>query len=79
MSQGDGEAAMGDPITRNLVYRFWNLKSSQRREIALTLGLISAEEVQLPEPERYGRALIRASERGLIDLVAREIAKKETE
>jgi hypothetical protein len=31
----------------------------------------------LPEPERYGRALLRAGERGLLDQVAREIAQRE--
>jgi hypothetical protein len=54
----DVEAAMGDASTRNLVFRFWNLTMSQRREIALGIGLISEEELGLPEPERYGRALL---------------------
>jgi hypothetical protein len=74
---GDGEAAMGDPSTRNLVFRFWNLKTSERREIALRLGLITEAELGVPEPERYGRALIRASERGQLDQLAREVAQKE--
>jgi hypothetical protein len=74
----DGEAAMGDPSTRNLVFRFWNLKTSERREIAVSLGLISEEELQLPEPERYGRALIRASDRGQLGDLARAVAQKET-
>jgi hypothetical protein len=73
----DREAAMGDPSTRNLVYRFWNLNVSERRDIALQLGLITEEELQLPEPERYGRALIRASERGQLDELARAVAQKE--
>lgn len=73
----DGEAAMGDASTRNLVFRFWNLRSSERREIALHLGLINDADVAAPEAERYGRALIRASERGLLDELAREIAKRE--
>lgn len=75
---GAGESAMGDPGTRNLVYRFWNLTVSQRRDISITLGLIEHEELALPEPERYGRALIRASERGLLSQLAQEVAKKET-
>jgi predicted MPP superfamily phosphohydrolase len=74
----DVEAAMGDASTRNLVFRFWNLTTSQRREIALGIGLISDAELGLPEPERYGRALIRAGERGQLDQLAREIAEKET-
>ena len=74
----DGEAAMGDADTRNLIFRFWNLRTSERREITLNLGLITEEELNVPEPERYGRALIRASERGILDDLAREVAKKET-
>ena len=73
----DVEATMGDKNTRNLVFRFWNLTVSQRREITLRLGLISKEEINLPEPERYGRALIRAGKRGELDKLAREVAKKE--
>jgi hypothetical protein len=74
----DVEAAMGDASTRNLVFRFWNLTTSQRREIALRIGLINQDELGLPEPERYGRALIRAGERGQLDELAREVAEKET-
>jgi predicted MPP superfamily phosphohydrolase len=75
---GDMEAAMGNPSTRNLVFRFWNLTSSQRRDIAVTMGLIRQDELQLPEPERYGRALIRAGERGQLEELAREVARRET-
>ncbi len=73
----DVEAAMGDASTRNLVFRFWNLTTSERREIALRLRLITSDEVKLPEPERYGRALIRAGERGQLNELAREVAQKE--
>ena len=70
---------MGDAITRNLVFRFWNLTASKRREITLRLGLITKDELGLPEPERYGRALIRAFERGKLEELAREVAQKETQ
>jgi GTPase-associated adaptor domain/Calcineurin-like phosphoesterase len=73
----DAEASMSDEPTRNLVYRFWNLTMSQRREVALALGLIDASELALPEPERYGRALIRAGERKLLEQLALEVAKRE--
>lgn len=73
----DVEAAMGDVGTRNLVFRFWGLTVAQRREIALALGLIGGEEISLPEPERYGRALLRAGERGLLDALARKVAEVE--
>lgn len=73
----DGEAAMGDAHTRNLVFRFWQLKSSERREIALRLALITEAELADPEPERYGRALIRASERGKLEELAVAVKQKE--
>lgn len=78
-ADADVEAAMSDEGTRNLVFRFWNLTISQRREIALRLGLIEEAELNLPEPERYGRALKRARERGLIDTLARAVAELERE
>lgn len=77
MADGDVEAAMSNEDTRNLVFRFWNLTISQRREITLALGLIDEEELRLPEPERYGRALLRGGERGLLDALAREITRLE--
>lgn len=74
----DVEASMGEEHTRNLIFRFWKLTGSQRREIALGLGLIQEKDLAIPEPERYGRALLLAGERGLLDQVANEIAKRET-
>ena len=74
----DAEAAMGEVDTRDLLYRFWSLSSSQRRDIAKELGLLEAGEIRLPEPERYGRALIRAGERNLMDRVATAVAKQES-
>ncbi|GIK79780.1 MAG: hypothetical protein BroJett024_08850 [Alphaproteobacteria bacterium] len=73
----DVEGAMSDERMRNLVLRFWNLTASQRREISLRLELIDATEMHLPEPERYGRALIRAGERGLLTRVAEEVEQLE--
>ena len=75
--RGAGETTMSDERTRNLVFRFWGLTSSERREIAADLGLLENEEIRLPEPERYGRALVRAGERRLLERVADEIEKKE--
>lgn len=71
------ETTMSEERTRNLVLRFWDLASSERREIATQLGLLEDEEIRLPEPERYGRALARAGDRGLLDRVADEIEKRE--
>lgn len=73
----DAEASMGDRRTRHLVDRFWDLDGSDRREIALELGLITQDEVQLPEAQRYGIALIRAAERNLIDRLDQMVAERE--
>ncbi len=72
------ETTMSDRDTRNLVLRFWDLTSSQRREIALELNLLEPDEItQLAEPERYDRALTRAGKQGLLERVADEIEKRE--
>jgi hypothetical protein len=73
----DAEASMGDRRTRHLVDRFWDLDASDRREIALQLGLITTEEIQLPEAQRYGVALIRAAERNLIDRLDKMVGERE--
>lgn len=73
----DAEASMGNKRTRHLIDRFWDLDSSARREIALSLGLITKEEIQLPEAQRYGAALIRAAERNLIDRLDEMVAERE--
>lgn len=76
-SQSDKEAAMGNANTRHLVYRFWNLKGSERRRIVEALGLTAADEHSLPEPERYGRALIRASKQDRLNELADEVRQRE--
>ena len=68
---------MGDPAIRHLIDRFWDLDASDRREIALELGLISEGEVDLPESQRYDIALIRASERNLLDQLEQFVDKRE--
>ena len=64
------EAAMGDLRTRNLVLRFWKLPSSVRWDIALQLSLIKDADYVVPEPERYGRALLLAGERNQLNELA---------
>ena len=76
-AEADVEAAMSQESTRNLVFRFWNLTISQRREVALRLSLIDEAELILPEPERYGLALSRAGEREILDQLAHEVAEME--
>lgn len=72
------EAAMGNPTTRNLVFRFWSLRCSEQREILENLDLISGDDVNQPESEKFGRALIRASEKDLLEDLAQAVYKKET-
>lgn len=73
----DAEATMGEEDTRDLLYRFWNLTSSQRRDIAISYNLLEDGEMKLPEPERYGRALIRAAQLRIMEKIAAEVAKLE--
>lgn len=73
----DSGAPMSEPQSRNLVSRFWALAASQRRQVALCLGLIDETEMRLPEHERYSRALIRAGERGVLQQLAEEIERLE--
>lgn len=72
------EAAMGNITTRNLVFRFWSLRRSEQRQILENLGLVRENEANQLEAEKYGRALMRASEEGLLEDLAREVEKKET-
>lgn len=71
------EVIMDDSTTRNLIDRFWDLDASDRREIALELALIDDGEVDLPEQQRYNMALIRASERKLLDQLEKLVEDRE--
>lgn len=68
---------MGEERARNIVLRFWDLTMSDRREISQKLHLLEPDEMNLPQPERYGRALLRAGQRKLLDELAVEIEKRE--
>lgn len=74
----DAEAVMSEQSTRRLVLSWWQLPMHARREIALKLGLITEDEIALPEAERYGRALMRAGERGMLEQLGEEIATWQT-
>lgn len=73
------EVAMSSPSTKDLVFRFWGLSKSQKREIATRLNLITDEDLDVPAPERYTRALTLAAHRGQLDDLAREIDRVEAE
>lgn len=69
--------AMSSPSTKNLVYRFSNLSVSQKREISFTLKLITEDDLSVPEPERYARALKLAAQRGQLEELAQEVERME--
>lgn len=71
-----GSAPM-DTENRRLVYRFWNLRPSQRRRIANDLSLLSEADLSLPEFERYRRAFMKAKGSAKIEALAEAIAKAE--
>lgn len=73
----DGQGTMTQPVTRTFILSFWNLTSSQRREIAQRHKLLTEDEVALAEPERYARALQRAAEQGLLEQIAIEVRRME--
>ena len=50
---------------------------SQRREVTLKLNLITEDDLATPEAERYGRALIRASEYNMLQQLVDEVEKCE--
>jgi hypothetical protein len=74
-----GSVVMSEQSKRRIVTRWWRLPMDARREIALKLQLIVEAEIELPEPERYGLALMRAGERGKIAELTQEIEKWETQ
>ena len=63
--------------SRELVFRFWNLKPSQRRYIASELALLAEGDLVLPEHERYRRAFMNARDEGKIGDLERAIYNAE--
>ena len=66
---------MGDEARRDLIHRFWQLDGDQKRQVMLSLGLITEDELSIPEPERYGTGFLRAGERNQLDELAAKIAR----
>lgn len=67
------EVAMSSPSTKGLVFRFWNLPDSQKREIMFKLKLITKEDLALTDEELYDRGLRLAAKQGLLEQLAREV------
>ena len=68
---------MTAPETKNLILRFWALSSSQRRDVCFRLGVLERDDLLIPEPERYARALELIGERGLTDKLVAEVSNLE--
>jgi predicted MPP superfamily phosphohydrolase len=73
----DVEASMGHEHLRDLIHRFWQLDGDKKRNVMLSLGLITEAELNIPEPERYGTGFLRAGEMNKLDELAALIAKVE--
>lgn len=68
------EVAMSSPSTKGLVFRFWNLADSQKREVMRKLELIVDDDSDLSDEEFYDRGLRLAAQRGQLEELAREVA-----
>lgn len=67
------EVSMSSPSTKGLVFRFWNLPDSQKREIMFKLKLITQADLALSDEELYDRGLRLAAKEGLLEALAREV------
>jgi predicted MPP superfamily phosphohydrolase len=67
------EVAMSSPNTKGLVYRFWSLADSQKRDVMLRLKLITEDDLTLSDEELYDRGLRLAAQRGQLEELAREV------
>lgn len=67
------EVAMSSPSTKDLVFRFFSLDDSQKRDLLLKLGLITQNDLKLSDEDLYNGALRRAAQRGQLEDLAREI------
>ena len=64
----------------DLIRRFCDLRTSQRRDIGLSLELIDEDDIRnsvLSEQDRNVLILTRARERGAIDRLAEKVSKLE--
>lgn len=77
VQHNDESETMTTGATKNLVYRFWELASSDRRTIANDLHLLSEKELELPEFERYKRAFKNAREHDKIQALSEAIQNVE--
>jgi len=67
------EVAMSSTNTKGLVFRFWSLADSQKRDVMLKLKLITEDDLTLSDEELYDRGLRLAAQRGQLEELAREV------
>lgn len=67
------EVSMSSPNTKGLVFRFWSLPDSQKREIMFKLKLITQDDLALSDEELYDRGLRLAAKQGLLGELAGEV------
>jgi len=76
-SEQPPEFNVSKPSTDNLVFRFWQLRVDEMRDIALDLGLISKADLDLQPPQRYFKAMEVAKQKGLLVELASRVEKHE--
>ncbi|WP_444884841.1 metallophosphoesterase [Microbulbifer sp. PSTR4-B] len=62
---------------KEMAFRFWNLKLSQRSQILTELNLLEEEHMALPENERYRTAFKNANEMGVVDKLIEKVTTAE--
>lgn len=62
---------------RDLALRFYRLSFSKKSEIAGRLELLEAEDMALPDYERFRRVFMRAHERGKLEALAEAVRNAE--
>jgi hypothetical protein len=67
-------AAMDEP-TRELFIKFFQAPRSKKTRIIQTYGLAEGLPEDMPDHERYRRALLRAAELGLLETLDRELSE----
>jgi hypothetical protein len=70
-----GSGPLSPSPSRDMIYRFFQLRLSEKRDILSALGL--ADDKTLPEFERFKNAFIAAKEAGKLEAMALAIAEKE--
>jgi predicted phosphodiesterase len=67
------EVAMSSPSTKDLVFRFFNLDDSQKRDLLVKLALITENDLKLSGEAIYNGALRLAAQRGQLEELAHEV------